>query len=87
MEEIQKSQAKLEELERMRQLELNGEFDKDAGIDPPTIELKPDMIDYLKKNPINAIKNKVANFLMKKGVKNFSIIIGEKVYEIIFYRF
>ena len=71
MEEIKKSQARLEELERMKQMEINGEFDKDTGIDPPTIELKPEMIDYLKKKPINAIKNKIANFLMKKGVKKF----------------
>ncbi len=83
MEEIKKSQAKLDELERISQMEINGEFDKDSGIDPPTLELKPDMIDYLKKNPINAIKNKIANFLMKKGVKNFiknkQIIIKEVI--------
>ena len=83
MEEIKKSQAKLEELERIRQMEINGEFDKDSGIDPPTLELKPDMIDYLKKKPINAIKNKIANFLMKKGVKKFiknkQIIIKEVI--------
>ena len=59
----EKSQERIEILEKIKQLEKEGKFDVDAENDPPTIELTPDNVDYLKTKRTNKWKNKFANKL------------------------
>ena len=59
----EKSKERIEVLERIKQLEKEGRFDVDAEDDPPTIELMPENVDYLKTKRKSKWKNKVANTL------------------------
>ena len=59
----EKSQERIEILEKIKQLEKEGKFDVDAENDPPTIELTPENVDYLKTKRTNKWKNKFANKL------------------------
>lgn len=67
--------------ERIEVLEKNGIFDVDVYDDPPSIELLPNKIDYLRKNPINKIKMGIANFLARRYigslVKSKKLVIKE----------
>lgn len=63
---IQKSQDRLAVLERIEELEREGRFDIDPEDDPPTIELTPDNVDYLKTKRKSKIKRKVANKIGEK---------------------
>ena len=58
---VQKSQDRLAILEKIEELEREGRFDVDPEDDPPTVELTPDNVDYLKTKRKNKIKRKVAN--------------------------
>ncbi len=58
---IEKSKDRLEILEKIEKLELEGKFDVDAENDPPTIILTPDKVDYLKEKTTSKLKTKVAN--------------------------
>ena len=58
---VQKSKERLEILEKIKKLELEGKFDVDAENDPPTITLTPDKVDYLKEKTTSKVKAKVAN--------------------------
>lgn len=71
VEVIKQAEDRLEVLKKIKEKELLGNFNDDVENDPPTIELKPNKIDYLRRKPINAIKNKIANFIMKRGIKGF----------------
>ena len=62
----EKSKERIEILEKIKQLEKEGKFDVDAEKDPPTIELTPDNVDYLKTKRKNKWKNKFANMLGEK---------------------
>ncbi len=64
--EIEKSVDRLKILEKIEILEKEGKFDIDAEEDPPTIELTPDNVDYLKEKRYSRIKNKVANKVGEK---------------------
>ena len=64
--EIEKSVDRLKILEKIKILEKEGKFDIDAEEDPPTIELTPDNVDYLKEKRYSRIKNKVANKVGEK---------------------
>ena len=79
--EIEKSKERLEILEKIKKLELEGKFDIDAENDPPTIVLTPENVDYLKKKTSSKIKNKVANKVgekfLKDLLKNNKLIIKE----------
>ncbi len=79
--EIEKSKERLEILEKIKKLELEGKFDTDAENDPPTIVLTPENVDYLKKKTSSKIKNKVANKVgekfLKDLLKNNKLIIKE----------
>lgn len=79
--EIEKSKERLEILEKIKKLELEGKFDIDAENDPPTIVLTPENVDYLKKKTSSKIKNKVANKVGEKFLrdllKNNKLIIKE----------
>ena len=68
--EIEKSKERLEILEKIKKLELEGKFDIDAENDPPTIVLTPENVDYLKKKTSSKIKNKVANKVGEKFLKD-----------------
>ena len=61
LEMIEKSEDRLKILEKIEKLEREGKFDVDAEDDPPTIELTPDHVDYLKTKRKNKIKRIVAN--------------------------
>lgn len=50
--EIEKSKERLEILEKIKKLELEGKFDIDAENNPPTIVLTPENVDYLKKKQV-----------------------------------
>ncbi len=56
-----KSVERLKILEKIEVLEKEGKFDIDAEEDPPTIELTPENVDYLKEKRYNRLKNRVAN--------------------------
>ena len=79
--EIEKSKERLEILEKIKKLELEGKFDIDAENDPPTIVLTPENVDYLKKKTSSKINNKVANKVgekfLKDLLKNNKLIIKE----------
>ena len=59
--QTEKSADRLAILEKIKLYEENGWFDKDLEDDPPTIELLPNQIDYLRKKPMNKIKSFLAN--------------------------
>lgn len=73
-QEKEKSQDRLEILEKINKLEREGQFDVDAENDPPTIVLTPENVDYLKKKRTSKIKRKVAN---KVGEKFLNEILKE----------
>ena len=67
--------------ERITLLEKEGKFDIDSSDDPPTFELKPEEIDYLRKKWINKLKtklaNKVASNYIEKLIKQGNLVIKE----------
>ncbi len=78
---VEKSQERLEILNKIKLLEKEGKFDIDAEEDPPTIELTPDNVDYLNRKRRSRIKNKVANTMGKRYlneiIKENKLIIKE----------
>mgnify|MGYP004535343889 FL=1 len=78
---IEKSKDRLEVLEKIDKLEREGKFDIDVENDPPTIELTPDNVDYLRKSGTSKLKRKVANKIgkkfLKKMIKKNKLIIKE----------
>lgn len=56
----EKAADRLAVLERIAQLEREGRFDVDAEEDPPTLPLRPEQIDYLRKKPSSQLKVKLA---------------------------
>lgn len=78
---IEKSKDRLEVLEKIDKLEREGKFDIDVENDPPTIELIPDNVDYLRKSGTSKLKRKVANKIgkkfLKKIIKKNKLIIKE----------
>ena len=69
-ETVEKSQERIEILEKIKKLEEEGKFDIDAENDPPTIILTPENVDYLKRKSYSKIKNKVANKMGEKFLNN-----------------
>ncbi len=65
-EVVEKSQDRLEILEKIDKLEREGNFDIDAENDPETIMLTPDNIDYLKEKKYSKLKNMIANKIGEK---------------------
>lgn len=78
---IEKSKERLAIIEKIKKLEKEGKFDIDAEEDPPTIELTPENIDYLRERRYSKIKNKVANRLgarfLDRLLKNDKLIIKD----------
>lgn len=78
---IEKSKDRLEVLEKIDKLERERKFDIDVENDPPTIELTPDNVDYLRRSGTSKLKRKVANKIgkkfLKKMIKKNKLIIKE----------
>ena len=78
---MEKSKEKLELLERIKQLEAEQKWNEDAAINPPTFELFPNKVDYLRKGPIARFKAKIAfktaQKFFEKLEKQNQIIIKE----------
>lgn len=76
-----KSQDRLVVLDKIARLEREGHFDEDVEEDPPTRELQPDEIDYLRKKIRSKIKTrltyKVARRFMNRILENKQLIIKE----------
>ena len=79
----EKSKERVEILEKIKQLEKEGKFDVDAENDPPTIELTPENVDYLKKKWKSKLKAKFANKLGEKFleaiIKDNKLIIKDVI--------
>lgn len=78
---VEKAQDRLDILEEIERLEREGKFDVDPEKDPPTIELTPDNVDYLREKSYSKIKRSVANKVGEKFLdellKNDKLIIKE----------
>ena len=76
-----KSKERLLILEKIARLEREGKFDEDVEEDPPTRELKPEEIDYLRRKVSSKIKTKltytVARKFMNGLIDNKQLIIKE----------
>lgn len=72
---MEKSQARLHVLEKIKHLEQQQLWDQDVEDDPPSKELKPNKVDYLNKKLSSKILNKIAN---KAGTKFFEGLIDKK---------
>lgn len=81
VEFTEKSKQRIEILEKIKQLEKEGRFDVDAEDDPPTVELTPENVDYLKKKSKNKLKNKFANVIggkfLEAIIKSNKLIIKD----------
>lgn len=79
--DIELAQDRVEILKKIEQFEREGKFDQDPENDPPTIELLPENVDYLKTKSKSKIKARVANKMGKKFldkiVKDDKLIIKE----------
>lgn len=86
MDETKLSQDRKEVLERIKEYERKGWFDKDVENDPPAPELLPDQVDYLCKKLSSKIFRRIANRvgdrfflnLIKKDVLVIDGVTGEE---------
>ena len=67
--QIEKSADRLAVLEKIRMFEENGWFDRDIENDPPTIELLPHQIDYLRQKMTSKIKCWIANKIKRSYIQ------------------
>ena len=78
---MEKSQDRLEVLERIAEYEKKGKWDIDVENDPETIELLPDKVDYLNKKLSSKIATWIANIagtrFFEKMLKSGQMIIKE----------
>ncbi len=73
----QKSKDRLQIMDKIAQFEREGRFDEDVEEDPPTKELLPDDIDYLRTKVSSKIKSKFAFAIARKYV--YSLIDEKKL--------
>lgn len=80
-ETIEKDKERIEILEKIKQYELEGRFDEDVENDPPSYQLMPKNVDYLKSRTGSKLKNKFANIMGEKFlndiIKDNKLIIKE----------
>ena len=78
-----KSRDRLEGLEKIARYEREGRFSEDVEEDPPTRELKPNEIDYLRKKLKSKIKTKltykVARGFLNRIIENKQLIIKDVI--------
>ena len=67
---VKQDEGRLAVIERIKKLEAEGIFDVDVEIDPPTVPLTPDKVDYLKEKLSSRIKTTFVNRLAKKYIDN-----------------
>lgn len=76
-----KDSKRTEVLERIKELEKKGLFHEEVEINPPTITLKPEDVDYLNKKWYHRLNTKLANQIAKnyieKLIKKKKLIIKE----------
>lgn len=76
-----KSKERLEVLEKIARYEREGRFDEDVEEDPPTRELKPWKVDYLRRRLSSKIKTRltyrVARSFLNSIIENKQLIIKE----------
>lgn len=65
-----KSKERLEVIDKIAKFEREGRFDEDVEEDPPTRELLPDDIDYLRKKIRSKIKRRFAYRMARKYMNN-----------------
>ena len=83
---VEKAQDRLDVLAKIKEYEKNGWFDRDVEEDPPTIELLPENVDYLREKLSSKIKTrfsyfvarKILNKLLKEKILVIDNIIGSK---------
>ena len=86
MDETKLSKSRLEVLSRIREYERDGRFDEDVESDPPTVELTPDKVDYLREKNRSKLCRRIANFvadkyylrLMRKGLLVVEGVTGKE---------
>lgn len=86
MDETKLSPDRKEVLEKIREYEAKGWFDKDVENDPPAPELLPEKVDYLCKKLSSKISRRIANLvgdkyfldLIKKDVLIIDGVTGEE---------
>lgn len=78
---MEQSLERLLVLERIKEYEKNGWFDRDVENDPPTTPLKPGQVDYTLKKLSSKISSEIANQVAKhyfdKLIKQGQLIIKE----------
>ena len=78
-----KDSKRTEVLERIKELEKKGLFHEEVEINPPTITLKPEDVDYLNKKWYHRLNTKLANQIAKnyieKLIKKKKLIIKEVI--------
>lgn len=55
---------------KIKEYEAEGRFDEDVENDPPTKELLPNKVDYLRKSIYSKVKTKLAYFMARKFLNN-----------------
>ena len=65
-----KAKDRLQVLEKIAQYEREGRFDEDVEEDPPTKELQPEDIDYLRKKASSKIKKRFAYTMARRFLNN-----------------
>jgi len=74
---MEKDPGRVAAVEKIKEFERLGLFDKDVEIDPPWTPLNPDKIDFLKKNLFNKLKSHIATFC---GWRFFEKSLKKKVW-------
>ena len=78
---MERSKERLEILEKLREYEKNGWFDKDLENDPPTVPLDYTKVDYTQKKLSSKIKTKIANTVARnyfdKLIKEGQLVIKD----------
>ena len=64
-----KDSKRTEVLERIKELEKKGLFHEEVEINPPTITLKPEDVDYLNKKWYHRLNTKLANQIAKNYIE------------------
>ena len=69
MNQLNRSHDRVAIMEKIAEYERTGRFDEDVEPDPPTRQLMPDEIDYLKKSMYGRMKTKLAFVIARRFVQ------------------
>jgi len=69
-QKVNKSKERLQVLDKIAKFEREGRFDEDVEEDPPTKELLPDDVDYLRTKIRSKVKTKFAYTIARKYMNN-----------------